>query len=131
MKFLPALNLFIILIFLTSCSQRRDTERELASKAIIDSEMNELIEAEELEIVETLLNLDETLYELDMTLHGEAGKFTESFEDTNNKLIEVKQKLNKLEGDLYNQAEALEILRLQTIEPIVEDAMNKYEAAKN
>ncbi|MBF9014779.1 MULTISPECIES: hypothetical protein [unclassified Oceanispirochaeta] len=131
MKFRPAMNIFITLIILTSCSQRRDTERALASKAIIDSEMNEMIEVEQLEIVETLLNLDETLYELDMALNGEAGKITESFAATNHKLTEAKQKLNKLEGDLYNQADALKILRLNTIEPIVEDAMKKYEAAEN
>ncbi|WP_171832039.1 hypothetical protein [Oceanispirochaeta sp. M1] len=125
------MNIFITLIILTSCSQRRDTERALASKAIIDSEMNEMIEVEQLEIVETLLNLDETLYELDMALNGEAGKITESFAATNHKLTEAKQKLNKLEGDLYNQADALKILRLNTIEPIVEDAMKKYEAAEN
>ena len=128
MKFCQTLKAFTVIIILISCSQRPDTEKELENKAIIDAEANELLQTEQLEIVETLLNLDDTLYELDLVLNGEAGKFTESFDETNNKLIDLKEKLSQLRENLYSQADDLEDIRIQSIEPIVKDAMEKYEA---
>jgi uncharacterized protein YukE len=130
MKFCQTLTVFTVIIILFSCSQRLDTEQELEHKAIIDAEANELLQTEQLEIVETLLNLDDNLYELDLVLNGEAGKFTESFDETNHKLTDLNEKLRKLRENLYSQADALEDIRIQSIEPIVNDAMEKYEAKK-
>lgn len=130
MKFFRSLTFFAVIILLFSCSQRSDTEKDQENKAIIDAKANELLQTEQLEIVETVLNLDDTLYELDLVLNGEAGKFTESFDETNNKLIDLKKSLIQLRENLYSQAADLEDIRIQSIEPIVKDAMEKYEAKK-
>ena len=130
MKLCQSLTVFAVIFLIFSCSQSSDIEQELENKAIIDAEAKELLQTEQLEIVETVLNLDDTLYELDLVLNGEAGKFTESFDDTNNKLIDLNKKIIDLRENLYSQADGLEDIRIQSIEPIVKDAMEKYEAKK-
>lgn len=130
MKICQNFLVFMLIPLFFSCSQNLDADKDLKNKAIIDAEANELLQTEQLAIVETLLNLDDNLYELDLALNGEAGKYTDSFDETNHKLSDVNEKLRDLRDNLYSQANSLKAIRIQSIEPIVKEALEKYEANK-
>lgn len=122
--------LIMISTILSSCSDKRTLNSEAERKQLIDAKANELVESENPEIVDQLLNLDVTLDELDMSLQGEAGDFLDGFKDSNQKLTEIKEKLKTLKKDLYDQAAALERLRLNVIEPVVSEALSDENSDK-